>query len=48
MIMERNLSRRESTAVVVEEMKLVCNLCIFVQATGKEKRKWLIVVRPRI
>jgi hypothetical protein len=48
MIVGRNFSRRESTAEVVEKMKLVCNLCSFIQATGKEKRKWLIVVRPRI
>jgi len=48
MIMGQNVSRRESTAVVVGKMKLVCSLCSFVQATGKGKGKWLLVVRLRI
>jgi hypothetical protein len=47
MIVEK-LQQRQRTAVVVEKVKLCCNLCSFVQATGKGTRKWLLVVRPRI
>jgi hypothetical protein len=48
MIMGKNFSRRESTALVVKKMELVCSLCSFIQPTGKEKCKWLLVVRLRI
>lgn len=41
----KNFSRRKSTAVVVGKTELVRNLCCFIQATGKEKRKWLLRLR---